>query len=241
MCYHISVPGKKAIAALTGNALDTGNWDERYEHLSAHAHRKIPVLTAAAPAQLQAFSWGLIPGWCSDEAKAKELRKMTLNAKSETVFDLASFRASIVERRCLIFVDGFYEWRLHGKTKYPYFIHMKDQEAFALGGIYDEWVNRATGEIIPTCSVITTPANKLLAQIHNQKLRMPLIFTKEKMWEWIRPGIGKETIRELMQPLPDGILTAHTISKRITSRTEDPNIPEVKKKFDYAELPGLEM
>ncbi len=239
MCYHVSVPRKKQIAALIGNAIATDNWDERYEHLSAHAHRKLPVLTTAEPSRLQAYSWGLIPGWCSDETKAKELRKMTVNAKSETVFSLPSFRTSIAERRCLIFVDGFYEWRLHGKTKYPYFIYMNDREAFAMGGIYDEWVNPATGEIIPTCSVITTPANALLSRIHNQKQRMPLILPKEKMWEWIKPGIGKETILQLMQPLPEGMLTAHTISKRITSRTEDPNVPEVKEKFVYVELPEL--
>src|SRR6202008_4937300 len=108
----------------------------------------------------------------------------------------------MMQKRCLIFVDGFYEWRDYKKKKYPYFIKVKNQKAFALGGIYDSWVNESTGEIITSCSIITTEGNALMNQIHNTQKRMPLIFTKDKMMEWLSPNLTKEQIIGSMKILP---------------------------------------
>jgi putative SOS response-associated peptidase YedK len=239
MCYHISIPEWSAMDVLLDNAIRNDEWNEYYEHLSAFVFAKIPVLTLENPDKLQAFQWGLIPRWCRDEKEAKGISAMTLNAKSETVFEKSSFKNSMMQKRCLIFVDGFYEWRDYKKKKYPYFIRVKNQNAFALGGIYESWVNEATGEIMNTCSIITTEGNSLMNQIHNTKKRMPLVLPKNKMMEWISPSLTKEQITAAMQPLPDGILEAHTISKLVTSRTEDSNVKEVKDLFVYEELPEL--
>jgi putative SOS response-associated peptidase YedK len=239
MCYHISIPEWTAIDYLLDNAIRNDEWEDYFSHLSAFAHANIPVLTQEHPDKLQAFKWGLIPAWCKDQKQAKEMMVMTLNARSETIFEKASFKTSILQKRCLIFVDGFYEWREHNKKKYPYFIRLKDQDAFAMGGIYENWVDKETGEIFNTCSIVTTEANALMAAIHNSKKRMPLILPQAQMAKWINPDLSKEEITAMAQPLAEGMLEAHTISKLITSRTEDSNVPEVKVKFDYAELPGL--
>lgn len=239
MCYHIAVPEWTAIDYLLDNAIRNDEWNEYYEHLSGFAFAKIPVLTLEDPTRLHAYQWGLIPRWCRDEKQAKEMANMTLNAKSETVFEKPSFRNSMMQKRCLIFVSGFYEWRDYKKKKYPYFIQVKNQDVFALGGIYESWVNEATGEIMNTCSIITTESNALMSQIHNTKKRMPLVFTKENMLQWISPSLTQAEVVQLMKPLPEGILQAHTISKLITSRTENPNVPEVKENFVYEELPEL--
>jgi putative SOS response-associated peptidase YedK len=239
MCYHISVPEWTAIDYLLDHAIRNDEWNEYYEHLSAFAFAKIPVLTLEDPGKLHAFQWGLIPKWCRDEKEAKDISAMTLNAKSETVFEKPSFRNSIMQKRCLVFVNGFYEWRDYKKKKYPYFIKVKDQSVFAMGGIHESWINETTGEIMHTCSIITTEANALMNQIHNTKKRMPLIFTKEKMMNWISPHLTKEQIIDCMKPLPEEILEAHTISKLITSRTEDSNVAQVKEYFAYEELPVL--
>ncbi|NBV14722.1 MAG: SOS response-associated peptidase, partial [Sphingobacteriia bacterium] len=200
-----------------------------------------PVLKQEAPDQVQACSWGLIPKWCSTEEQAMELRTKTLNAKSETIFEKPSFAESIIQKRCLIYVNGFYEWRNYNNKKYPYFIFMKDYPVFTFGGIYATWINKSTGEIFNSVSIITTPANSLLAQIHNTKLRMPLILLPEMGVKWINPKIHRSEIIDLMQPLPSDLLQAHSVSRLITSRKENPNTAAVMEYFKYPELPALEV
>jgi putative SOS response-associated peptidase YedK len=141
-----------------------------------------------------------------------------------------------MDKRCLIFVNGFYEWREVNKKKYPYYIQLKQQDTFAFGGIYDTWVNTETGELLSTCSIITTAANPLMEMIHNVKKRMPLIFDKDSMLDWIKPKLEQEEIRSLMKPFDENKMMAHTISKLISSKTDNPNVPEVKQEFLYPEL-----
>ncbi len=236
MCYHVSIPDKAQLEEFLGLGVNVNDWTTFYHHLSAFSFAKIPVMTQEDHTRVQAIRWGLIPHWCKDETQAKELMGMTLNAKSETIFEKPSFKSSIEHKRSLIFVNGFFEWRDFNKKKYPYFITMKNQKVFAMGGIHESWVNKETGEIINTCSIVTTPSNELLSKIHNIKLRMPLIFTKNKMMEWLNNGLAKEQIQKLQNPLEDGLLEATSISKLITSRKEETNVPEVKIRFDYPEL-----
>lgn len=239
MCYNIAVASKKEIKDLLGLGIEVNASEKEIHTVSGFTSPKIPVLTTGDPKQVQLFNWGLIPKWSKDETQANEMRLNTLNAKAETVFEKPSFRASIDNKRCLIFVNGFYEWRDFNKKKYPYYIHLRDQDTFALGGIYESWVNKETGEIIDTCSIITTEANPLMAVIHNSKKRMPLIFEKERMFDWVKKDISKDEINSLMKPLDEKLMEAHTISKLITNRTLDPNVPEVKKEFSYNELPSI--
>lgn len=236
MCYHVSIPAKAQIEEFLGLDVNVDDWTTFYHHLAAFSFAKIPVMTAEDHSRIQTFRWGLIPHWCKNEKDAKEIMNMTLNAKSETIFEKPSFRSAIEHKRCLIFVDGFFEWRDVNKKKYPYFITLKHQTVFALGGIHESWVDEKTGEIINTCSVVTTPSNELMSKIHNIRLRMPLIFTKKKMMEWIYPGLSKDQIREMMKPLEEGLLEAKTVSKLVSSRKEDSNVKEVKKEFEYEEL-----
>lgn len=239
MCYNTAIPSEKEIASLIGPDVLIVTWDKEYYSVSAFAFPKIPVLTAENTKEISILNWGLIPRWSKDLNQAFEMRKNTLNARAETIFEKPSFRNSIQNKRCLIFVNGFYEWREINKKKYPYFIHLKEQHTFALGGIYESWVDKETGEIINTCSVVTTEANALMSMIHNSKKRMPLIFDKEHMNEWIRPNLSEEQINALMKPFDEELMSAHTISKLITSRKENPNVPEVQQPFIYPELVSL--
>jgi putative SOS response-associated peptidase YedK len=239
MCNSIATPTTEELEIFLSANVNVDDWTVLYHHLSAFSFAKIPVMTQEDQLRVKAFRWGLIPSWCKDETQAKEMRMMTVNARSETIFEKPSFRNSIKDKRCLIFVNGFYEWKEYNKKKYPHFIQLKDQAVFAMGGIYESWVNTETGEIIDSCSIVTTPANELMSEIHNTKLRMPLILPKEKMMRWIEKDLDKEQIQQLMQPLGDGLLEAHTVSKLVTSRTEDNNVPEVKKQFYYSELTNL--
>ncbi len=237
MCYNISA--KKQPQELEKRfqaVVAEGEEIEPHYYLNGFNHPKTPVISSIEPTKIRNYHWGLIPPFCKTDKDAKEMRIKTLNAKSETIFALPSFRNSIKHKRCLILVDGFYEWRTIGKQKYPYFIHSKNNEPFAFGGIYNDWVNKDTGEIINTFSIITTEANPLLAKIHNVKLRMPLILPKEVEKDWLNMNLIEKEIQELMKPLEETQLDAHTISKLITNRNENPDKAEIQRHIDYPEL-----
>ncbi|WP_057938851.1 SOS response-associated peptidase [Algoriphagus resistens] len=209
-------------------------------HLNGFAHPQLLVL-ANDLAELQEMEWGLVPFWVKSPDQAADIANKTLNAKSETIFELPSFRAAILKRRCIIPVSGFYEWRHYNKKTYPYYIYPKSEGYFRMGGIWEEWLDKESGEIKRTCSIITTAANPLMEQIHNTKKRMPLILDHDAAVKWLSNDIKKEEIRELMAPFDYESMDTHTISRLITSRSEDSNVPEVLIQEAYEELPKMEV
>jgi putative SOS response-associated peptidase YedK len=127
------------------------------------------------------IKWGLIPSWSKDDS----IKKYTLNARHETVNQKPSFKNA---KRCLIFADGFYEWKwldAKGTKKQKYLIEYPDSELFAFAGLYDQWVDKETGEIIRSCSILTTQAKGIMREIHNSKLRMPVTINKSNFNEWL--------------------------------------------------------
>ncbi len=230
MCYHTSTAKEVELREFLGQGYTIEDY-HHYYHVTGFSHPLLPVATNEQPQIIQPVEWGLIPFWAKDEQAAKDISLKTLNARSETIFTLPSFRDSIVKRRCLIFVNGFFEWEHQGKETLPYFIYMPDHKPFALGGIWSQWTNKETAELHTTCSIITTAANELMSKIHNTKKRMPLILNRDKWDTWLSKEASKETVEKEMQTLPDGQLQAHRISKLITSRAEDSNIPEVQLEY----------
>ncbi|WP_200979882.1 SOS response-associated peptidase [Echinicola sp. 20G] len=204
--------------------------------LKGFAHPKLIVLADNEPSKLQEFNWGLIPFWTKTSEQADDIAKKTLNAKSETIFKLPSFRSPIKKKRCLIPVAGFYEWMDHKGKKYPHYIYPKVRPFFTLGGIWEEWTDKETGEIRKTASIITTAANPIMAKIHNSKKRMPLILQDDIALDWISPELKEEDIASLMNPYDQKKMAFHTISKLITSRNENPNVEEVMEPVEYPEL-----
>ena len=205
-------------------------------HSSAFSTPYHPVITNEAPNKIQFFQWGLIPFWVRDEAQAKKIRFNTFNAKSETIFEKPSFKSSIKNKRCLVLVDGFFEWHEFKGKKYPYFIRMSTSEAFALAGIWESWKNKETGEQKNTFSIITTEANPLLAKIHNTKKRMPVILKVDDETRWLDDELEAEEIKSILIPFDEKYLEAFTVSKLITSRSQDTNVPEAQIETEYEEL-----
>ncbi|MEI8201593.1 MAG: SOS response-associated peptidase [Bacteroidota bacterium] len=212
---------------------------EKQYHASAFLYPAMPVVSTEAPETIQMFQWGLIPSWTKSKADADRIRSMTHNAKAETVFELPSFRNAIKRSRCLVAAEGFYEWRDFQKKKYPYFIWMKEVEVFSFAGISEQWIDKESGEIVNSFSILTTEANDLMAQIHNFKLRMPVILSPENEREWIVPSTSKERIQELAKGLASDRMGAYTIDKLISSNQFNSNVPEVQEEFVYAELPEI--
>lgn len=164
------------------------------EHINGFAFPKTPIITNKNPEIIEHYNWGLIPHWAKDD----QIRKMTLNAKIETVDEKPSFR-DVVTQRCLVLANGFYEWQWldsKGKNKVKYEIGIGNEDLFAFAGLYSHWTDTTTGEIKNTYTIVTTEANELMAEIHNIKKRMPVILRPEDELKWL----GQAPIREFSFP-----------------------------------------
>ena len=207
-------------------------------HISAFKTPNIPVITNENPDKIQFFQWGLIPFWVKDEQTAQKIQYQTFNAKSETIHEKPSFRNSIMTKRCLVLVDGFYEWHEYKDSgkKFPYYITLKDQKLFTLAGIWDTWVNKENGKLKNTFSIITTDANPLLAKIHNTKKRMPVILDKPDEMRWLNPELDVDDINGLLKPFDESKMKAYTVSKLLSQRGANTNVAEIVDKVEYEEL-----
>ncbi|MDQ6727510.1 MAG: SOS response-associated peptidase [Actinomycetota bacterium] len=122
--------------------------------------------------------WGLVPSWANDASAGPR----PINARVESLLDKAVFAEALARRRCLVVVDGFYEWRRPaGGPKQPYFLDSGDGsgEPLALAGLWD----RNGGEV--SCAVVTAPADDHLAWLHN---RMPVRLGPDRWDAWLDPG-----------------------------------------------------
>ena len=242
MCYNLAYMEKKQLKyaerykeVLADNANRQAFQDDldTYYFVSGFIHPQLPIVKHDG---IFSFEWGLIPFWIKDNKAAKDIQDMTLNAVGETVFEKPSFRNSITTKRCLLGINGFYEWRDQNKVKYPYFIHTKSSDLFSLGCIYESWVDKTTGEIRNTFSILTTPANPLMERIHNLKKRMPLILSREDEKKWIEPNLTPDQISELIKPYPESDMNAYTVSQNVNSARNNRNVPQSMEKIDYPEL-----
>ncbi len=187
MCFHAKL-SKKAQTLQNRFKAKFENIDIVLpEVYNAFQYPKSPVITNIEREKIQLFNWGLIPYWAKDDG----IKKMTLNARIETINEKPAFRNS-VKNRCMILADGFYEWQwldAKGKNKQKYLITLADEEAFAFAGLWSEWVDKSTGELLKTYTILTTEANELMSSIHNSKKRMPVILTKEAENTWLSEGV----------------------------------------------------
>ena len=203
-------------------------------HANGFDFPKWSVITS--PGIIDSMSWGLIPNWVKDSTKINEYRSKTLNARSETVFELPSFKTAIQSNRCLVLSDGFYEWMTYNKQKYPHYIQLKDNEPFAMAGIYDTWKNPQTGDLIQSFSILTCDANPLMARIHNEGKRMPVILTPENEHFWLNNSLTQNEILSFAKPYDENLMDAYTIAKLISTKGANTNVEEVRNKFLYSEL-----
>ena len=165
---------------------------------------------------LDLLRWGLVPSWCKERPKPPPI-----NAKAETVAKLPMFRQAYAKRRCILPIDGFFEWRAERGIKQPYAIAMKDRSPFGLAGLWENWKDPATDEWIRTFCVITTPANELVAQIHD---RMPAILRPEDYDRWLGPEPDPQ---ELLAPFPPEPMAIWPVSPRVNSpRFDEPDLLE---------------
>ena len=178
---------------------------------NAAPSQRLPIITNAAPQQIQLIPWGLVPSWSRDPAAGPK----PINARAETLSEKPSFRQLLARKRCLVLADSFYEWQALPTGKVPHRILLHNQEPFAFAGLWDEWLDRATGELHPTFTIITTEPNALMAQLHN---RMPVILPSRAAEKaWLDDGLGPAAHQQLLLPYDAAAMREYVVSKLVNS------------------------
>ncbi|MCF7804535.1 MAG: SOS response-associated peptidase [Candidatus Marinimicrobia bacterium] len=180
-----------------------------------------PVITNENPEQIQLFRWGLIPSW----SKQPETKYSMINAKAETLEEKRSYKGPFQKRRCLVIVDGFYEWKKTGNSKQPYRIRLENESLFAFAGLYEIWKNDE--QVLPSFTIITTEPNSVMENIHN---RMPVILPKEVELQWLDNSLETDELKPLLRPYPKDDLTAYPVSKIVNNPKN--NQPDVIRPID---------
>jgi putative SOS response-associated peptidase YedK len=154
--------------------------------------------------------WGLVPFW----AKDLKIGARMINAVGETASTKPAFRAAFKKRRCLVLANGFYEWKKDGQRKLPSYIYPKNGEPMAFAGLWETW-RSPEGQVVQSCTIITTEANPFIQQLHN---RMPVILSDETQALWLDPLTEDPSILEpLLIPAPVDLLTSHPVAETVNS------------------------
>lgn len=168
--------------------------------------------------QVTHLSWGLIPSWAKDSGASRPM----INARAETVADKPSFRAAFRRRRCLIPMDGFYEWQ-HNKalsktgkaSKQPFYIQPELASSVAFAGIWDHWQS-SDGSDLYSCAILTMPANTTMQPVHH---RMPVIVTPQHYDAWL--DLANTSIEPFMEASGAIALRLTPVSNRVNPPTYD--------------------
>ncbi|MFT5822130.1 MAG: putative SOS response-associated peptidase YedK [Crocinitomix sp.] len=258
MCYSISQAKRKAYLSALKDGVSRdelerlyGEWQQAQHDeaerdtespmafVNGFEHPKLFTLVKEVELKATRFTWGLIPSWTKNKTQATEIRNKTLNARGESIFEKASFKESALDKRCLVFVNGFFEYyHFKGKT-YPNFIqHTEKDKPLVFGGLWSEWTDHLSGEVHQSAAIVTTQANELMTSIHNNPkangARMPLILESDNFDQWLTAENRKE-VEELIKPLSDGKLKAHTV-KRLVGKNGVGDSEEATAEHFYADL-----
>lgn len=145
--------------------------------------------------RVRSMRWGLIPPWAKAGVDGAPESKgpLLINARAEKIITSPAFRASAKSKRCLVPMDGYYEWRANpgadvGKKarKTPFFMHRADGEMLFVAGLWSVWKDPGdcSSDPLLSCTIITTDAVGALAEIHD---RMPLLVAEGDWDRWLDP------------------------------------------------------
>jgi len=159
--------------------------------------------------------WGLLPYW----AKTPKDKPQPINARSEGVATNRMFSKALQTRRCLVLADGYYEWVQAGEKKQPYYIRLANEKPFAFAGLWNRWESKTEGEVVESCTIMTTEANEMMQKIHH---RMPVILPASAYEQWLDPKMqdaGAAT--QYLLPYNSKEMAAYPVSTRVNNPRND--------------------
>ena len=160
--------------------------------------------------------WGLLPSWAHDARTGSRL----INARAESVHYKPSFRAAFRLRRCLLPVDGWFEWQHRGRGKQPFYLTLKDGSPLSFAALWERWDKGAAP--LETFTIITTVASPTLKDIHH---RQPAIIDPRWFSNWLDPRTPLPALLELARVPHDGPFQRRAVSSRVNSvRNDDPDV-----------------
>ena len=223
MCGRYSISKKKNELQVRFSAtVEAAGETQRY---NVAPTQPAAVIIPSEPSSIKLFRWGLVP---ANAIAIKEIGGRYINARAETLTEKYPFARLLAANRCIIPADGFYEWQKKGNSKIPHRFTLADDSLFALAGLWDEWVDRGTGEIISSFTIITVAPNPLVEPVHN---RMPAILRSEDEKRWLDPATPPADAIRLLQPYPAELMNSITVSNLVNSPIND--FPAVMEKEEY--------
>ena len=142
-----------------------------------------------------------------------------INARAETVAEKPAFRNALKKRRCLVLADGYYEWQKTPVGKRPYRIIMKLRGALRHGRALGDVEEIPQGNVVPSCTIITTAANDFLAPIHD---RMPVILPRESEGLWLDTDTDDAAVLTgILTPYSHEALDAYEVSTLVNNARND--------------------
>ncbi len=186
--------------------------------------------------RLRVVRWGLVPSWSRDASGAARL----INARSETVAEKPSFKAAFARRRCLVPMDGWYEWQ--GAGKQPWYLSGVDGMV-AVAGIHERWrpANADPSDptaVLHTMAILTTAAGPDTEHVHD---RMPVLITPDDRDAWLDPTTDVAELQHLLRPAPAGTVRTWRVSRAVSHvRSNDPSLIDPIDPPDPEPAPSVE-
>lgn len=213
MCARFSLVAPPEVVAEIFDLEDVLDFPPRYNVAPTQA---VPVVRADPERgrRLDLLRWGLVPWWARD----LKIGARMINARSETAAEKPAFRDAVRMRRCIVPVDGFYEWQKLASGKQPMRIRRRDRRPFAFAGLWERW-RKGDAEPVESFTVLTTEPNDLLRPIHD---RMPVILAPEDFDRWLDPALrSPDAVSGLLAPCEDDELEAYPVSTLVNSWRND--------------------
>ena len=170
---------------------------------------------------ITAYRWGLVPHWASDLKAGSRM----FNARAETLTTSPAFRVAFRQRRCLVPVDSFYEWKREGTIRQPYRVVREDGRPLAIAGLWAGWHDPATETVRRTFTIVTTTPNEALADLHD---RMPVMLPDDVWERWLDPATADPgELRAMLEPSDAIALRIHPVERLVNDvRRDGPELIE---------------
>jgi putative SOS response-associated peptidase YedK len=191
-----------------------------------------PVITADNPRELQLYRFGMTPFWAQKPMYLINARAEGDHNKDDDpgykgakgIIIKPAFRKPIRSQRCLVIADAFIEGTLKEKLSKPFVVYLRNQvRPFSFAGIWDEWLNTETGEIVRGFAIITTTANELLLKLPHH--RSPVILDQRHEKKWLDNSLPLADITKLLKPYFAELMNAYPIGPAIKNpRAEGPEL-----------------
>jgi putative SOS response-associated peptidase YedK len=175
---------------------------------------EMPVIVRKENDVIVPMRWGLVP----QGTRYLKSAQMPINARAESLTGKPLFRPLLESGRCLVPASGFYEWKLEGKRKVPFYFTVPESPLFAFAGLCDTW-QKPDGGFLPTYTIITCEPNSLVADVHT---RMPVILARENENRWLSGDTpAPEDLKRILAPFPVSAMARMPVADLVNNPSVD--------------------